>query len=331
MATLKTGVFTISLDFELHWGVSENRTIESYRENLENVPLVVENLLALFTEFEIHTTWATVGMLFCKNKAELLATSDALTPPQYFNEKLSNYRIFHEVGENERRDPFHYALSLIKKIQATPHQEVGTHTFSHYYCLERGQTLQHFQEDLEAAYEMAIKEDISLKSIVFPRNQYERSYIDCCVKKGIIAYRGTENHWMYRTRSREDETKTRRALRFVDAYFAISGDNTYTISRGEAGAVNVPSSRFLRPYSKKLALLEPLRLHRIKKEMTDAAKNKRLYHLWWHPHNFGKNLVENVAFLVKILEHYQFLNKQYGMMSLNMAEIAQTTTSTHAQ
>jgi hypothetical protein len=321
MAGLKTGVFTISLDFELHWGVSENRTIESYRENLENVPLVVENLLALFSEFGIHSTWATVGMLFCKNKTELLAISDTLTPPQYFNEKLSNYRLFPEVGDDETTDPFHYALSLIKKIKATPHQELGTHTFSHYYCLERGQTLETFQDDLKAALKVAAKEDVVLKSIVFPRNQYAPEYIDLCLKKGITTYRGTENHWMYRTRSREDETRTRRALRFLDSYFAISGDNTYNMS-GQTDAVNVPSSRFLRPYSKKLNFLEPLRLHRIKKEMTYAAKNKRLYHLWWHPHNFGKNVAENEAFLKKIVEHYKFLNTQYGMMSLNMTEIA---------
>ena len=29
-----SGVFTISLDFELFWGVRDNRTIDSYKKNL---------------------------------------------------------------------------------------------------------------------------------------------------------------------------------------------------------------------------------------------------------------------------------------------------------
>jgi hypothetical protein len=38
---------------------------------LKNVPLVIDRTLKLFTERNIHATWATVGMLFCKNKKEL--------------------------------------------------------------------------------------------------------------------------------------------------------------------------------------------------------------------------------------------------------------------
>lgn len=322
---MKQGIFTISLDFELHWGVSENRTIDSYRENLENVPLVVEELLSLFSKYGIHTTWATVGMLFCENKQVLTSHVAEKDTPQYFNKKLSNYRLFSEIGENETEDPFHYALSLIQKIKKTPHQEIGTHTFSHYYCLERGQTLSNFEADLKAAVDCAEREGIDLKSIVFPRNQYGDDYIEMCAAMGIKTYRGNETHWMYATRSREDETKTRRALRFIDAYINISGNNTYTLEVGEnEKIINIPSSRFLRPFSSKLRFLEPLRLNRIKKEMTFAAKTNRLYHLWWHPHNFGKSLRENMAFLEQIAEHYTFLQKKYKMVSLNMAEIQET-------
>ena len=55
--------------------------------------------------------------------------------------------------------------------------------------------------------------------------------------------------------------------------------------------------------------------------MTATAKKNKLYHLWWHPHNFGKNIEENFETLTSILDHYQELNKNYGMRSLNMQEI----------
>ncbi len=47
-----------------------------------------------------------------------------------------------------------------------------------------------------------------------------------------------------------------------------------------------------------------------------------MYHLWWHLHNFGVNLDENIDFLEKILQYYQQLNVQGKMQSINMREIA---------
>ena len=56
--------------------------------------------------------------------------------------------------------------------------------------------------------------------------------------------------------------------------------------------------------------------------MTYAAKNNELFHLWWHPHNFGKDIFNNISFLNKILEHYNTLQFKYGMKSFNMKEVA---------
>jgi hypothetical protein len=65
-----------------------------------------------------------------------------------------------------------------------------------------------------------------------------------------------------------------------------------------------------------------LRLHQIKRDLTEAARKGLFYHLWWHPHNFGVNTEANLAFLRKILEHYRSLKDLYGMESLNMSEMA---------
>ena len=57
--------------------------------------------------------------------------------------------------------------------------------------------------------------------------------------------------------------------------------------------------------------------------MTHAAKNGLTYHLWWHPHNFGINLTENLAFLEKILQHYQKLAVKYSFNSVSMTGLAE--------
>ena len=57
----------ISLDFELFWGVTDSKTIENYGANVEGVWQSVPGILKLFKEYGIHATWATVGMLMCKD------------------------------------------------------------------------------------------------------------------------------------------------------------------------------------------------------------------------------------------------------------------------
>ena len=54
--------------------------------------------------------------------------------------------------------------------------------------------------------------------------------------------------------------------------------------------------------------------------MTNAAKNELLFHLWWHPHNFGINQEENLYLLSDILDHYKKLETIYGMKSMTMNE-----------
>ena len=56
--------------------------------------------------------------------------------------------------------------------------------------------------------------------------------------------------------------------------------------------------------------------------MTHAAKNDQLFHLWWHPHNFGNDIEANMLFLKEILKHFVLLKEKYNMSSLNMEEIS---------
>ena len=86
---------------------------------------------------------------------------------------------------------------------------------------------------------------------------------------------------------------------------------------------NISSSRFLRPYNAKLKFLEPLKLRRIKSAMTHAAKHNKVYHLWWHPHNFGVHTEENFRTLEKIFKTYKKLNKMYGFKSETMTGLTE--------
>ena len=312
-------VFTISLDFELYWGVRDKRTAEEYKENLLGVDKAISKMLELFKINDIHATWATVGFLFFKDVADIKDNLPA-SQPQYINSNLSPYTDLEELKEVDRNLLF--ANKLISEISTCGGQEIGTHTYSHYYCLENGQSAKEFEHDLQAAKNIASRNKIELKSLVFPRNQWNEDYLSILNKMGIKSYRGNESGWMYKASKGKGENKFKRAFRLLDAYINVSGHNTYDLLECKTiEPFNFQSSRFLRSYSRKLSALDWLKLARIKDSMTYAAKNNEVFHLWWHPHNFGVNTDKNMHLLTVIIKHFSYLQKKYGMVSMNMGEM----------
>jgi len=314
------GAFVISLDFELLWGVRDQRTIADYGPNIIGVRQVVPALLDLFAERNIACTWATVGLLFFATKRAMLGGIPA-HKPHYTDARISSYQFLEEVGADEEHDPYYYGLSLIKRILNHPSQEIGTHTFSHFYCLEEGGDVEAFRADLQAAHAAAAAVGIRLASIVFPRNQVDAAYLLVCREFGLRAFRGNERVWFHRARSEREQTPFVRASRLADSYLPICGAHDHEPTVVE-GMVNVPASRFLRPVGNS-ALLEHLRFRRISSAMETAARRRRLFHLWWHPHNFGVGLQENLTFLRAILDCFRRLQDRYGMRSMTMGALAE--------
>lgn len=284
-----TGKFIISLDFELYWGLRDKKTIASYGRNLKNVHLVVPKLLAMFEKYNIHATWAYVGLLGLKDASDFHQFFPNILP-SYNDTNLSPYIYMKNLGDQSvLMDVYHNGKDLLEAIKNTKHQELATHTFSHYYCLEPQENTEAFSSDLTMAIKQAKAHDIVPKGTVFPRNQYSYKYLKICAEFGIKTFRGNPNHWAYDPHNEKGNSQVKRLFRLADSYFNISGHKIAHI-QSEHGVINVPASTLLRPYSKKLSMLEGFKVNRIKKAMTCAAKNGEAYHLWWHPHNFGSNM-----------------------------------------
>ena len=322
---MSNGKFIISLDFELMWGVRDKKTKEQYGDNVLGVHQVIPRLLDTFKKYDIKGTFSIVGFLFFESKIQL-NNNLPTAKPAYNDSNLSPYNGYLDtIGDDYIKDLYHYAPKLIELIKDNPEQEIGTHTFSHYYCLEPGQSVNQFKEDLECAINVAKLNGIQLSSLIFPRNQFNTEYLDVCKSLGILCYRGNEHSWIYKAKNGGEESLIRRCIRLADSYINISGHNCYTdeFMRSKS-PIDVPSSRFLRPYIQKFSFLDGLRLQRIKSGMSYAAKHNQSYHLWWHPHNFGINQKENFAFLEEILNHYKVLNNKYNFQSCTMTNLAKT-------
>jgi peptidoglycan/xylan/chitin deacetylase (PgdA/CDA1 family) len=316
-----SGTLVVSLDFELYWGVRDSRSLAAYQGNLLAERAVVPRLLALFSAYGIRATWATVGFLCFATREELLAAVPEQRPA-YDDASLSPYPYLETIGADEASDPFHYAPSLIEQIASADGQELATHTFSHYYCLEPGQDASAFEADLRAALRAMERYGTRVESIVFPRNQVNAAYLPICRRLGIRAYRATEASRIYAPRPAAAERRRRRAVRLLDAYVPLV-HRAYPVELVDhARPAPVPSSRFLRPYDPRLRRLERLRVERILGDLRHAAARGLVYHLWWHPHNLGTNVEANFAILREILESFSMLRDRYGMESRSMGELA---------
>jgi hypothetical protein len=327
---MNKGIFVISLDFELHWGGFEKWPLENYSDYFLNTRDVIPKLLSLFHRQEIHATWATVGMLFHESKDSLLKAVPVIKP-SYETSQLSAYNFIERagIGRNEIDDPFHFAKSLITRIADTPFQELGSHTFAHYYCNEPGQTIEQFKADLKAAQRSAIPFVPRLRSLVFPRNQFNEEYLRACYDEGFVAVRDNPRDWFWNIQSTANESMWKRFNRGMDAYVPLGKKNTYKLEnlKVERGLpVCIPASRLLRPFRSQELFLNEMKISRIKGELSRAAKNGEVYHLWWHPHNFGNHPVENMKGLAKILDHFRYCRDNHGMESLSMGEVADKVT-----
>lgn len=308
------GKFIISLDFELHWGIFDSLN-DSYKDNLRGTRNAIQKILELFQKYDISATWATVGMLFNKN-VEDYKKHKPINLPTYKNKKLNSYEI--KIGQNEEDDPFHYGYNVIKLILSYENQEIGSHSYSHFYCKEIGQDSEQFEDDIRSAVLVAKNNfDIKLRSFVFPKNAVNEKYLKILKKYEFTHFRGTGDNYIYRNGHKIP--KIVRIIRLFDSFINITGFNVEK-SRTNQELIDCVGNRFLRPYYKNW-LLNKLMLKRIKKEMKYAAEKNLNYHLWWHPHNFGKNTFENLNNLNEILNYFIYLKKEYGMESVCMKEI----------
>lgn len=320
----KKGSLVISLDYELMWGCCEWTTPEQYGQtNIANVPEVIDCMVGMFDKYGVKATFATVGMIMHKDKKELLMNMPKLLP-SYDNPQCSPYADQYIEHVKDEYAALYFSPETVRRLNANPLVEVATHTYCHYYCWEKGQTIEQFEADLEQAVRVAKSLNIELSSIVFPKNMVSDDYLMVCNKHGIKTYRGNALKFFDEPKTRIESIKNK-ACRLLDAYFNIGGYTSipYAQIKKKSGVLNVAASRMLRPYSPKLSMLEGLRLRRIKKEMIYAAKHGEMYHLWWHPHNFGNNMEQNLGFLEAILKCYADCKKKYGMLSCTMSKVEQ--------
>jgi Predicted xylanase/chitin deacetylase len=285
----------ISLDFELHWGRFDKYSLDANRAYYTNTREIVPRVLDLFSKYKIQATWATVGMLMCENREEWEFYKPSLLP-SFEESKFSAYSWM--TRQEDVWETGLFAPDLVKEIIQRPGQELGSHSYAHYYSLEEGQTLAQWSEDLKAAKRIALEKfGVDLESLVFPRNQYSEAVINVAGEAGFHIFRTNPGDWFWKDVEKENLIK--KIFRTGDTLFSLGLKTSYTFP-GKNDPKFLPASRILRPY-RAGSIFNQRRISRIKEEINTAIKYKEIYHLWWHPHNFGQYPEENLRVLEDLL------------------------------
>ena len=176
------------------WGFAGTPDAAEATERVLGARLAVPCLLELLARHGVRATWAIVGFLFYDRRDSLLAALPFIRP-RYADPQMSPYAHMDRLGADEGSDPFHYGRGLIELIRRVPGQEIGTHTFSHYYCLEGVFDEAAFEADIAAATRAAEASGLSMRSIVFPRNQISAEAVAISSRKIVPPLASSKRPW----------------------------------------------------------------------------------------------------------------------------------------
>jgi peptidoglycan/xylan/chitin deacetylase (PgdA/CDA1 family) len=315
---LPSGIFTLSLDFELIWGTRDLFGKEGFRRAVEiERAVVVDRLLTLLDRYQVSASWCTVGHLFLdhcscddgKKHPSLVPATHAWYPDWLADDPCTN----------EASDPLYYGRSLIEKVRAcrTP-QEIGSHSFSHVIFDDPGCSSQTARSELEECVRVAQEMGIALRSFVFPRNQV--AHLDVLRDCGFTVYRGIEPRWY-----NDGETvpeRIRRMAHLADVLLA-SEPPVVLPERAPSGLWNVPGSMMYFP-SNGLRRLIPVerRVKRALRGIDAAARTTRIFHLWFHPTNLADNTDKMFDGLEEIFAHARRLADDGQLRIMPMGDIA---------
>lgn len=270
---LKSGII-ISIDFELDWGYnnSENPLSE------DEISSGLDSIIAILKKHKIKSTWAIVGQLFRNNGTE---------------------------NDNSRR-----RLNwIIKNLKENDLIEIASHTNNHIFIEEISDEL--IEEDFDLMKSVAKNISIDFKSIVFPRNQYNKKNLRLIKKYGYTHYRSVQKKWYLNTKKYSKENKLKR--NFIRLIELIPLNRDVIISSNNK-LTSISDSRFFRFFPSSLfgKIISIFYYSILKHELRNCIRRNNLYHIWFHPHNIMKkpNGIKELDYFIKYFKKLKLDNSQ---------------------
>lgn len=281
------GVFTLSLDTELAWGmIDKPHSLINNREYFYNTRKAIDGIIELLEKYEISATWAIVGSLlldrptFEKKFVEYITKDLEDGVKKKYLDLLDQKEIW--CGKD-----------ILNKIKATSvPQEIGSHSFTHVIFGDHSVTKEKASEEFTESFEILRQLGEPPVSFVFPRNSI--NYLEELRASGFKAYRGVEPSWYINVPG-----KMKKIFHVLDQMLAITPPVVTPIYNDNL--VNIPASMLYLPmngFRKYIPLRS--RIKKAYKGIQKAIDEKKIFHLWFHPFNIATNQKELLKGLEKI-------------------------------
>ena len=311
---MQSGVFTLSLDFELIWGTLEDHGPDAFRRACEiERTEVVDRLLGLFAEFEIPATWCILGHLFLDS----CALENGSKHPEIVHARRATGADWFAVDPctDEATDPVFYGRSLVEKIRSCPvRQEIGSHSFSHVLFDEVSSDAA--ASELAECVRLGQAAGVELHSFAFPRNRV--GHLGALRDSGFICFRGPEPGW----HEGAERGPLRRVAHLLDVIAARTPPVVEPIERAP-GLWDIPGSMMYFPmHGRRRHIPLSRRVKRAAKGLDRAAETGRVFHLWFHPTNLADEIDRMFDGLRSIFEHAARLRTDSRLRFASMGEIA---------
>ncbi len=307
------GVFTLSLDFELIWGTLDLYGTEGFRRACEiERSVVVDRLLELLTEYEISATWCVLGHLLL-DRCEPV---NGRPHPEIVRPRHAWVRgdwLAPDPGGTEESSPLFLGKSLVEKIRAcrVP-QEIGCHSFSHVVFGDPGCSTETAESEVVACLEAGRNMGLEFRSFAFPRNRI--GHLDVLRRHGFCVFRGPGPRWY----EQDESNAFARLAHLWDVVLAVAPP-TVLPERDPSGLWNLPGSMIYFP-SHGIRKWIPVsrRVRRAVKGLESAARDRRVFHLWFHPTNLADRTEAMVDGLRTIFERAAELRAQGALAIVPM-------------
>lgn len=262
------GDVVVSLDAELSWGYHD---LPDAPDRLEYARQGWKAALSALDTYRIPATWAIVGHLFHRE-------CDGVHADHPLGETWFSCTAGTADSADEWRAP-----DLIDALrESETGHEIAAHTYSHVPMKAPYVTDEIADAEFEGCLRAAAEHDLSLETLVFPRNQV--AHRDRLAASGFQCYRGVRPRRWY------EETPLRPAAKLVDWSSIGTAPDLVHPSVDEYGLVNVPASLYLYSFQGPARTAaacvgsDPV-LAAAKRGVRKAATNDGVFHVWLHPHN----------------------------------------------
>jgi len=311
------GTFVISIDLELAWGTCDRPIQPRARHAIELEREIIRRLLDLFSNFNVRATWAVVGHLLL---TECTWEGDIVHPEISRPIARNLQRDWFFQHPKDQNDPLWYGRDIIDWIlDASPKQEIGSHSFAHILYDESITHLDAIRSDVETAAQLHEDLGLPFEVFVFPRNAV--GALDLLSKAGVTVYRGNTRRWYKFFKPRP----VGRLLNLLQFLFGVTPP-TVAATTDENGMVNLPDSMLLFSQAGIRGLIPSRSLIRMGiAGLNRAVDRKEIFHLWFHASNFAYNSDKQFHVFETILRHAERLREDGLIEFLPMGDIRKKT------